>query len=76
MSDRVPCEYFNPAKKKCDSNKIEMSTIFDTDKLNNNLDVNSVPESIYEITYENYMGFLEKRRKLMAKKIRQYYYSL
>lgn len=76
ISDRVPCEYFNSAKNQCDSKKIEIGTIFDADKLSNNLDVNSIPESIYEMTYENYMDFLEERRKLMAKKIRQYYYSL
>lgn len=37
---------------------------------------NAVPVSLSQTTYENYDAFLEERRKLMAQKLKKYYYSL
>lgn len=41
-----------------------------------NLDVNCVPHDIIDMNATNYSQFLLQRRKLMARKIKNYYYSL
>ncbi len=41
-----------------------------------NLEQNCIPESIFEMTLDNYPQFLEERRKLMAQKIEKYYKAL
>lgn len=38
--------------------------------------IKTIPESIFAMTVENYGDFLEQRRKLMAEKMKNYYYSL
>lgn len=76
ISDRVPKEYFSIAKAQCSTKKEELGTILDADKLYANLDVNCIPESIFDMTHENYTDFLNERRKRMAKKIKDYYYAL
>lgn len=49
-----------------------------TDKalLLKNLQQNCIPETILQMEHTNYEEFLAERRKLMAKKIKKYYYSL
>ena len=44
--------------------------------LKENLKANSIPESIFDGTVDNYDLFLKERRKLMAEKIRDYYFNL
>ena len=41
-----------------------------------NLEANCVPVEAIEMDFNAYETFLEKRRKLMAAKIKKYYYSL
>ena len=48
----------------------------DLEKLKENLAVNCIPFSVVDMTYENYEEFLSERRKMMAEKIKNYYYSL
>jgi pantothenate kinase len=50
--------------------------INDKEKLLENLAANSIPENIVTMDYKHYEEFLLERRKLMAKKIQGYYYSL
>ena len=40
------------------------------------MEQNSIPENILTPGYDDYDEFLIDRRKLMAKKIKEYYYSL
>ena len=39
------------------------------------MEQNSIPENILTPGYDDYDEFLVERRKLMAKKIKEYYYS-
>ena len=41
-----------------------------------NLATNCVPEDVFGMNHTHYKDFLEKRRTMMAKKIRTYYESL
>jgi hypothetical protein len=38
--------------------------------------MNCIPESIFNMDIEDYETFLGERRKLIAEKIREYYFSL
>ena len=48
----------------------------DVDILNENLKVNCIPKNILSINDAGYEDFLLERRKLMARKIKDYYKSL
>ncbi len=50
--------------------------IRDSKALKSNMRANCIPESIFDMTVEDYDQFLEERRTLMARKIRDYYRSL
>ena len=41
-----------------------------------NLRINCIPEDVFEMDYTRFEEFLEKRRVMMAKKIRTYYEAL
>lgn len=76
IGDKAPNEYFSIAKKQCETKKIEVGTITDKKDYLDNLEANCIPLEIEDMTYNDYQNFLEKRRKLMAKKIKKYYYSI
>jgi len=38
--------------------------------------MNCIPEDMEKMTVDDYSAFLEKRRRLIAKKIKQYFESL
>ena len=45
-------------------------------ELENNLASNCIPKEIISMKIENYENFLDLRRKLMAYKMKEYYFSL
>lgn len=48
----------------------------DYDELLANLDESCIPENFWDYSYETYDDYLNERRKLMSRYIRDYYYSL
>lgn len=77
IGKKAPDIYFAEAKNRCLSDSSGQSGLInDIDKFYANLEVNCVPIETIEMNYTNYNEFLEKRRKLMAAKIKKYYYSL
>lgn len=77
IGKKAPNIYFAEAKNRCLSGTSEQSGLInDIDKFYANLEANCVPVETIEMDYNNYSDFLEKRRKLMAAKIKRYYYSL
>ena len=48
----------------------------DKDALNKNLAQNCIASDIFEMGIDDYDGFLEKRRILMARKIKNYFQNL
>ena len=72
-----PKEYMKKIEKQCKgSRSVYGSGINILSELKQNLKENCIPESIFNGTVKNYEAFLEERRKLMAKKIRDYYENL
>ena len=76
IGKKAPNDYFNEAKKQCDTGVITIGSITDYDQLIQNLETNCVPLDVFEMDHTRYPEFLEKRRVMMAKKIRKYYESL
>ena len=50
--------------------------IIEQNELKENLRQNCVPDGFENMIIDDYNTFLEKRRILMAEKIKEYYYSL
>jgi hypothetical protein len=73
---KAPNEYFAKAYQQCSTNELIIGTITDTDVLKTNLDTNCIPQGIENMTSQDYPEFLKARRVLMAKKIKEYYYTL
>ena len=73
----APNEYFLVARKQCEPGAaITIGSITDYKQLIDNLAINCVPEDVFDMDHTRYSEFLEKRRVLMAQKIRKYYESL
>lgn len=76
ISDDAPRIYFGSVKSQCDSKDIKLGNISDENLLRTNLKENCIPEEVFEMTAADYDDFLQKRRKLMAKMIEEYYKGL
>ncbi|MBS4057374.1 MAG: DUF262 domain-containing protein [Bacteroidales bacterium] len=76
IGKKAPSDYFGLVLEQCESKILKIGTIADLDALFCNLDVNSIPPEIFEMTFIDYDAFLIKRRQLMAQKIKNYYFSL
>lgn len=76
IGNKPPCEYFGTVFNQCDTKINVYGNINEKEKLLENLAANSIPENIVTMDYKHYEEFLLERRKLMANKIKEYYYSL
>ena len=76
VSNRAPREYMSDVKAQCNGQDNKYGLISDEEDLKRNLQENSIPEEIVDMTYEDYEEFLRKRRVLMAEKVKKYYYCL
>ena len=76
IGKKAPNVYFQEAKTQCNTGVITVGSITDFEQLKKNLLTNCVPLDVFEMDHTRYAEFLEKRRVMMAKKIREYYESL
>lgn len=76
IGKKAPKDYFSDALHQCGTDKAICGSILDEQVLRKNLAMNCIPEDIFDMDYTRYEEFLEKRRALMAQKIRKYYESL
>lgn len=77
VGNKSPNEYFNDVYKEAEEKGTVYGNPMSILELNNNLLMNCIPLDIKNWTYEDYLtNFLPQRRKLMSKKIKEYYYSL
>jgi hypothetical protein len=76
VGNKSPKIYFAELEKQVAENDSIYGGITDKDDLMRNLRMNCIPEDIFEMDIDDYDDFLIKRRRLMAKKIKDYYYSL
>ena len=76
ISDDAPHVYFSMVLQQCETGNPIYGNITNKETLLRNMEQNSIPENILTPGYDDYDEFLVDRRKLMAKKIKEYYYSL
>jgi hypothetical protein len=76
IGKKSPKEYFDGVIEQCNGGKLKYGSIDSMDELKSNLQSNCIPESIFEMTIDDYEEFLKQRRKLIAQKIERYYKSL
>ena len=76
IGNKAPEVYFSEVLEQCHSGELKYGAIANKEELSTNLEENCIPESVFTMSIENYQDFLNERRKLMAKKIKEYYYSL
>lgn len=73
IKDQAPKEYMAQVKKQCTGGNAVYGGIDSLVKLEANMFANCIPEEIFDMDYTQFEDFLEKRRHLMAQKIRRYY---
>jgi len=76
IGEKAPNDYFQIAFEQCNSEKLKLGNFTDVNLLKDNLTINCIPENIVTMDISHYESFLLERRKLMAKKIKNYYFSL
>ena len=76
IGSRSPKEYLADVKKQCSGGNLKFGRIDSMENLLANFKMNAVPESVSEMELAEYESFLAQRRRLMATKIRDYYFSL
>ncbi len=76
VSDDSPNKYFGRVIAQCESGVIDIGNINNKEALFVNMKENCIPESIVNMTVEDYSIFLDERRKLMSKFIMEYYENL
>lgn len=73
---KSPKEYMGLVEQQINGEKLSIGEINNWDELKENLKMNCIPESIFEMKAEDYSHFLEERRRLIVEKIRNYYNKL
>ena len=77
IGNKSPDVYFKQIKEQCSGiGRIKYGGINSMDELHSNLKTHCIPESIFEMNVNHYEEFLTERRKLMADKMKGYYFSL
>ena len=71
-----PAEYFTELTEQCNGGPTRYGGIAQAEEMRGNFAAHCIPLGMESITIEEYDNFLEKRRKLMATKIKDYYRAL
>ncbi len=71
-----PAKYFTSLFVQCDEEGQVYGAIVNREQLEHNLGLHCIPEGMDKMTIDNYEYFLQERRKLMALKIKDYYFRL
>lgn len=73
---KAPKVYFNELMEQCQGGKKKYGGITDLDELKENLRQQAIPEGIFNHLADDYDQFLVERRKLMAAKLKDYFFKL
>lgn len=76
IGKKPPKDYMTDVVNQCAGGKLKYGGIADIEILFKNLEQNAIPRDFLGMDIDDYESFLIERRKLMARKIRDYYYSL
>lgn len=76
VGNKPPKDYFEIITTQMQANNKQVSGLSTENELLDNLKMNCVPIELIQMSIENYNDFLMLRRKLMANKIKEYYFTL
>src|SRR5690554_714522 len=76
VGNKPPKDYFELIKTQMLENNRQVSGLSTEQELLDNLRMNCIPTEIMEMDINEYQDFLTLRRKLMSKKIKEYYFGL
>jgi len=78
IGDKSPADYFSKLLVCCHNGdeKAVYGAITNLNQIKDNFAMHCIPEGMENKTIEHYEEFLQERRKLMAKKIKKYYWKL
>ena len=76
IKKKAPYIYMQEVLRQCNTKSAMLGGIIDKDELLKNLKSHCIPETFLTMKFEDYNDFLIERRKLMSKKIQEYYESL
>jgi len=76
VGNKAPDIYFGEVIEQCGGGALKYGAITESADLHENLKQNSIPQTVFTMTIDQYEDFLKERRKLMAQKIKEYYNSL
>jgi len=78
IGDNSPADYFSKLLEYCrnGNERAAYGAITNLDQIKDNFVMHCIPEGMENKTIEHYEEFLQERRKLMAKKIKKYYWKL
>lgn len=76
IGDKSPKDYFAEIFQQFNDGELKYGGLKNIDDLKENLRQNCIPEEIFNMEIGNYDDFLVKRRKLIAQKIKEYYWKL
>ncbi len=76
IGNKEPKVYFAELLEQCNGGPKRYGNIQNPDELTENLRMNCIPDGAEHMTSRDYPEFLEKRRRLMAAKIRTYFEGL
>jgi len=76
VGNKPPVEYFGIIREQIKNDDRQISGIVSEQDLLRNLEANCVPAGIMEMSIDDYPEFLLERRKLMSRKIKEYYFTL
>lgn len=76
VGNKPPKEYFGLIKTQMQENNKLVSGLSTEQDLLDNLKMNCIPVELLEMSIEDYQDFLSLRRKLMATKMKEYYFGL
>jgi len=74
IGNKPPVQYFQEIYDQCNGGGLKYGGITSKNELEKNFEMNCIPTEPELL--ENYDAFLERRRSLMAQKIKAYYFSL
>lgn len=78
IGDKSPADYFSKLLEYClnGNERAAYGAITDLDQIRDNFVLHCIPKGMENKTIEHYEEFLQERRRLMAKKIKKYYWKL
>ncbi len=76
VGNKPPKDYFAIVTDQIENDNRLISGLSSAQELNDNLVMNAVPQEIQQMRIDDYADFLITRRKMMAEKMRVYYFSL